>query len=85
MSRHAFHPFSLPPIAIQLNPWQWFFQTVRGHELTSGQKEPRLLSLLQCSGQFKWVDSDLSFSFLFIHTKLMCKTGFVGKENAKAW
>ncbi|KAG1954443.1 inositol polyphosphate 5-phosphatase OCRL isoform X2 [Pimephales promelas] len=27
--------------------------TVRGHELTSGQKEPRLLSLLQCSGQFK--------------------------------
>ncbi|XP_051774268.1 inositol polyphosphate 5-phosphatase OCRL isoform X1 [Ctenopharyngodon idella] len=27
--------------------------TVRGHELRSGQKEPRLLSLLECSGQFK--------------------------------
>ncbi|XP_067313632.1 inositol polyphosphate 5-phosphatase OCRL isoform X2 [Pseudorasbora parva] len=27
--------------------------TVRGHELRNGQKEPRLLSLLQCSGQFK--------------------------------
>ncbi|XDV37270.1 hypothetical protein PO909_006899 [Leuciscus waleckii] len=27
--------------------------TVRGHELRSGQKEPRLLSLLQCSGQVK--------------------------------
>ncbi|ROL51781.1 Inositol polyphosphate 5-phosphatase OCRL-1 [Anabarilius grahami] len=28
-------------------------RTVRGHELRSGQKEPRLLSLLECSGQFK--------------------------------
>ncbi|XP_051944886.1 inositol polyphosphate 5-phosphatase OCRL-like [Xyrauchen texanus] len=27
--------------------------TVRGHELRGGQKEPRLLSLLECSGQFK--------------------------------
>ncbi|XP_050983204.1 inositol polyphosphate 5-phosphatase OCRL isoform X1 [Labeo rohita] len=27
--------------------------TVRGHELRNGQKEPRLLSLLECSGQFK--------------------------------
>ncbi|TRY88810.1 hypothetical protein DNTS_015023, partial [Danionella cerebrum] len=27
--------------------------TVRGHELRSGQREPRLLSLLECSGQFK--------------------------------
>lgn len=27
--------------------------TVRGHEIRSGQKEPRLLSLLECSGQFK--------------------------------
>ncbi|KAK2891140.1 hypothetical protein Q8A67_013783 [Cirrhinus molitorella] len=27
--------------------------TVRGHELKNGQKEPRLLSLLECSGQFK--------------------------------
>ncbi|XP_052006114.1 inositol polyphosphate 5-phosphatase OCRL isoform X2 [Xyrauchen texanus] len=26
--------------------------TVRGHELRGGQKEPRLLSLLECSGQF---------------------------------
>jgi len=64
MSRHTFHPFSLPPIAIQLNPWQWFFQTVRGHELTSGQKEPRLLSLLQCSGQLKNQDSCPCYSVL---------------------
>ncbi|XP_052430360.1 inositol polyphosphate 5-phosphatase OCRL isoform X1 [Carassius gibelio] len=27
--------------------------TVRGHVLRNGQKEPRLLSLLECSGQFK--------------------------------
>ncbi|XP_056327789.1 inositol polyphosphate 5-phosphatase OCRL isoform X2 [Danio aesculapii] len=27
--------------------------TVRGHEIRSGQKEARLLSLLECSGQFK--------------------------------
>ncbi|XP_016302061.1 inositol polyphosphate 5-phosphatase OCRL-1-like isoform X2 [Sinocyclocheilus anshuiensis] len=27
--------------------------TVRGHLLRNGQKEPRLLSLLECSGQFK--------------------------------
>lgn len=27
--------------------------TIRGHEIRSGQKEPRLLSLLECSGQFK--------------------------------
>ncbi|XP_056625080.1 inositol polyphosphate 5-phosphatase OCRL isoform X1 [Triplophysa dalaica] len=27
--------------------------TVKGHELRGGQKEPRLLSLLDCSGQFK--------------------------------
>uniref|UniRef100_A0A672NIQ7 phosphoinositide 5-phosphatase n=1 Tax=Sinocyclocheilus grahami TaxID=75366 RepID=A0A672NIQ7_SINGR len=27
--------------------------TVRGHELRNGQKEPRLLSLLECSGEFK--------------------------------
>ncbi|XP_026081272.1 inositol polyphosphate 5-phosphatase OCRL-1-like isoform X1 [Carassius auratus] len=27
--------------------------TVRGHELRNGQKEPRLLSLLECSGHFK--------------------------------
>ncbi|XP_043113068.1 inositol polyphosphate 5-phosphatase OCRL-like [Puntigrus tetrazona] len=27
--------------------------TVRGHELRNGQKEPRLLSLLERSGQFK--------------------------------
>ncbi|KAA0709421.1 Inositol polyphosphate 5-phosphatase OCRL-1 [Triplophysa tibetana] len=31
----------------------WYHRTVKGHELRGGQKEPRLLSLLDCSGHFK--------------------------------